>query len=56
MTKHPWQWYLNQAYETSLAMCSEAPYYTRFGQMEGTVFLRLLEDLKEEGWTIKRRS
>ena len=51
VTRHPWQWYLNQSYETSLAMCSEAPYYTRFGQMEGTVFLRLLDDLKEEGWT-----
>ena len=51
VTRHPWQWYLDQAYETSLAMCSEAPYYTRFGQMEGTVFLRLLDDLKEEGRT-----
>jgi len=51
VTKHPWQWYLDQAYETSLAMCSDAPYYTRFGQMEGTVFLRLLDDLKEEGLT-----
>jgi len=51
VTQHPWKWYLNQAYETSLAMCSEAPYYTRYGQMEGTVFLRLLDDLKSEGWT-----
>lgn len=50
-THHPWQWYLNQAYQTSLAMCSEAPYYTRYGQMEGTVFIRLLDDLKQEGWT-----
>lgn len=53
VTKHAWQWYLNQAYETSLAMCSEAPYYTRFGQMEGTVFVRLLNDLQSEGWTDK---
>ncbi|MGA8939512.1 MAG: DUF5695 domain-containing protein [Acidobacteriaceae bacterium] len=53
VTNHDWQWYLNQAYETSLAMCSEAPYYTRFGQMEGTVFVRLLGDLKAEGWTDK---
>ena len=51
VTRHPWQWYLNQAYQTTLAMRSLAPYYTRFGQMEGTVFLRLLEDLKREGWT-----
>ena len=49
--QHPWKWYLDQAYETSLAMCSEAPYYTRYGQMEGTVFLRLLKDLRDEGLT-----
>jgi len=53
VTQRDWQWYLNQAYETSLAMCSEAPYYTRFGQMEGTVFVRVLDDLKAEGWTEK---
>jgi hypothetical protein len=51
--KHPWEWYLGQAYETSLAMCSQAPYYTQFGVMEGTVFIRLLEDLKAEGWNDK---
>jgi hypothetical protein len=51
--KHPWDWYLNQAYETSLAMESQAPYYTHFGQVEGTVFIRLLQDLKDEGWTEK---
>lgn len=53
VTHHDWQWYLDQSYETTLAMCTEAPYYTRFGQMEGTVFLRLLQDLKAEGWTDK---
>ncbi len=53
VVKHPWDWYLNQAYETSLAMSTQAPYYTRFGQMEGTVFIRLLEDLKAEGWEEK---
>jgi hypothetical protein len=51
VTKHPWQWYLDQAYETTLAMRTQAPYYTRFGLMEGTVLLRLLEDLKNEGRT-----
>jgi Family of unknown function (DUF5695) len=50
-TKHDWQWYLDHAYQTTLAMRSQAPYYTRFGQMEGTVFLQLLDDLKSEGWT-----
>jgi hypothetical protein len=53
VVKHPWDWYLNQAFETSLAMRSQAPYYTQFGQMEGTVFIRLLQDLKDEGWTDK---
>jgi hypothetical protein len=53
VVKHSWDWYLNQAYETSLAMCSQAPYYTQFGEMEGTVFIRLLEDLKAEGWNDK---
>jgi hypothetical protein len=48
-----WQWYLNQAFETTMAMKTLAPYYTQFGLMEGTVFLRLLEDLKQEGWTEK---
>ncbi len=53
VVKHPWDWYLNQAYETSLAMRTDAPYYTRFGQMEGTVFIRLLDDLRAEGWSDK---
>lgn len=53
VVKHPWDWYLDQAYETSLAMRSQAPYYTRFGQMEGTVFIRLLDDLKSEDWKDK---
>ena len=52
-TKHDWQWYLNQSFETALAMRSQAPYYTKFGQMEGTVFLRLIEDMRAEGWTEK---
>ena len=52
-TKHPWDWYLNQAFETTLAMVSQAPYYTQFGQMEGTIFLRLLHDMRAEGWTEK---
>jgi hypothetical protein len=53
VTKHPWDWYLNQAYQTTLAMHSQAPYYTRFGVMEGTVFIRLLDDLRAEGWNDK---
>ncbi|ANI90670.1 hypothetical protein A9P82_07180 [Arachidicoccus ginsenosidimutans] len=48
---HSWNWYLEQAFHTSLAMVNLAPYYTQFGQMEGTVFYLLLKDLKREGLT-----
>ena len=51
VTNHPWQWYLDHAYETSLAMMKFAPYYTQFGQMEGDVFVYILGDLKREGMT-----
>lgn len=45
-----WDWYLNNAYETAMAMVNIAPYYVQFGQMEGSVFLYILNDLKAEGW------
>lgn len=48
---HAWQWYLTQAYETSMAMSHLAPYYAQFGQMEGDIFLYILEDLRREGMT-----
>lgn len=51
VTNHPWQWYLDHAYETTMAMMKDAPYYTRFGQMEGDVFVAILKDLKSEGMT-----
>ena len=51
VTNHPWDWYLKNAYETSIAMTTLAPYYAQFGQMEGTVFLLILKDLKAEGYT-----
>lgn len=51
VTNHPWQWYLNQSYETTMAMMRLAPYYTQFGQMEGDVFVYILDDLKREGMT-----
>ncbi|HET9984392.1 MAG TPA: DUF5695 domain-containing protein [Longimicrobiales bacterium] len=51
VTDHPWQWYLERAYETSQAMVRHAPHYAQFGQMEGTVFVLILMDLKREGWT-----
>ncbi len=51
VTDHPWQWYLNQAFQTSMAMVRFAPYYTQFGQMEGDVFVYILRDLQREGMT-----
>jgi hypothetical protein len=46
---HPWDWYLNHAYETSMAMTSYAKGLAVFGQMEGTIFVQILADLKTEG-------
>jgi hypothetical protein len=46
-----WDRYLTNAYHTTMAMTTLAPYYAQFGQMEGTVFLLILEDLKREGYT-----
>jgi hypothetical protein len=51
VTNHPWQWYLDHAYQTTMAMMKLAPYYTQFGQMEGDVFVYILDDLKREGMT-----
>lgn len=52
-TQQSWEWYLDHAYETTMAMRSLAPYYTQFGHMEGTIFLILLQELKSEGWSDK---
>jgi hypothetical protein len=46
---HPWEWYLLQAYETSMAMSRYGPDLAEFGQMEGDVFVQILKDLKNEG-------
>lgn len=46
---HPWDWYLDQAYETSLAMGHFAEDLAQFGQMEGDIFVAILNDLKAEG-------
>jgi hypothetical protein len=51
VTNHPWAWYLTHAYRTSLAMVAHARHYAQFGQMEGTIFLEILRDLKRENWT-----
>ena len=49
ITNHPWDWYLTHAYETSIAMTKYAPGLAVFGQMEGDIFLEILNDLKREG-------
>lgn len=46
---HPWNWYLDNAFKTSVAMVEQAPHYAQFGQMEGSVFLFILQDLRREG-------
>jgi len=51
VTNHGWDWYLERAYETGEAMVRLAPHYAQFGQMGGTVFLLILQDLQREGWT-----
>lgn len=56
---HPWQWYLEQAYETSRFLSSRRDNdryrvgYADKGLMEGTIFIMVLEDLKREGWDDK---
>src|SRR5690606_33791835 len=44
-----WRIYLERAYETAVAMVEKAPHYAQFGQMEGSVFLFILTDLRREG-------
>src|SRR5262249_20669363 len=50
--RHPWDWYLDQAFQTTKFLFSKTPDgkyrvdYVELGLMEGTVFLELLNDLK----------
>jgi hypothetical protein len=46
---HSWDWYLDQAYQTSLAMTRFGEGLAQFGQMEGDIFVAILADLKAEG-------
>ncbi|QGY44803.1 hypothetical protein GM418_14330 [Maribellus comscasis] len=56
VTQKNWDWYLLNAYQTSMAMVELAPYYAQFGQMEGSIFIHILEDLKTEGlWEYARK-
>jgi hypothetical protein len=51
VTHRDWHWYLTQAYETTMAMMRLAPDQSRFGQMEGDIFVAVLDDLRREGMT-----
>ncbi len=59
LTRHPWSWYLDQAYATTEFMTSvtvdgqDRVGYWRLGLMDGDVFVNLLDDLRREGWTEK---
>ncbi|MDZ7739230.1 MAG: DUF5695 domain-containing protein [Bacteroidales bacterium] len=44
-----WEWYLEQACHTAVAMVDQAPHYAQFGQMEGSIFFLILLDLQREG-------
>lgn len=56
---HPWDWYLEQAYQTTRFTFSRDANGNRrvgwveLGLMEGDIFLALLDDLKREGWKEK---
>jgi len=51
VNEETWDKYLERAYQTSIAMVEKAPYYAQFGQMEGSIFLIVLNDLRKEGLT-----
>ncbi len=50
VTGTPWQTSLERAYHTAMAMVKYAPHYAQFGQMEGSIFLLVLNELKNEGY------
>jgi hypothetical protein len=59
VSNHKWDWYLDQAYQTTRFMFGRNPNgrrrvgYVELGLMEGDIFVDLLDDLKREGWTEK---
>ena len=53
VTSQSWEWFLERAFQTSLAMVKFAKGHSRHGQMEGTIFVKILLDLQREGWTEK---
>ena len=59
VTNHPWDWYLEQAYQTTKFLFKRGADgqslvgYIDTGLMEGDIFVLLLKDLKREGWAEK---
>jgi hypothetical protein len=59
VTNHPWEWYLEQAYQTTKFTFSRGADgrrrvgYVELGLMEGDIFRAVLNDLKREAWTDK---
>jgi len=59
VTNHSWDWYLDQAFETTRFMFGRQPDghrrvgYVELGLMEGDIIVALLEDLKREAWQEK---
>lgn len=49
----PWQWYLEQAYRTVMAIKRFAPGYAEVGLMVGSVFPEVVRDLRREDWNDK---
>jgi Family of unknown function (DUF5695) len=53
VTNHPWDWYLDQAYQTVHSLTHGPVGYLDVGLMEGDVFVLLLQDMRREGWMEK---
>ena len=49
VSSHTWDWYLEQARRTALAMTTIGNEYANYGLMDGSVFVEILKDLKREG-------
>jgi hypothetical protein len=51
VSNHGWDWYLDHAYRTAVAMTTVGNQYAAYGLMDGTIFIEILRDLKREGLT-----
>ena len=53
VTAHAWDYYLDHAFHTALAIQQFAPDLAQFGLMLGSVFPDVVRDLRREGWNDK---